>query len=90
MNLTNEVLEKAVRAGLDLLGPESDIAIPAKMNDGIFMLRQILGKIAAGEIMLVPSTTKEPQQTATAEAVQQELAKKKKALARKKKVSKKK
>jgi hypothetical protein len=73
MNLTNEVLEKAVRSGLELLGPESDISIPAKLNDGIFMLRQVLGKLAQGEIMLVPAALNKPRNPEIAEGVKQAL-----------------
>lgn len=55
MQLTSELLEKAVKSGLAVLGPESEISIPAKHNEGIFYLRAILTSLAKGEASLTPA-----------------------------------
>lgn len=55
MQLTNELLEKAVKSGLAVLGPESEISIPAKHNEGIFYLRAILTSLAKGEASITPA-----------------------------------
>lgn len=55
MQLTNELLEKAVKSGLAVLGPESDISIPAAHNEGIFYLRAILTSLAKGEASITPA-----------------------------------
>lgn len=60
MQLTNELLEKAVRAGLEVLGPNSETPIPAKHNEGIFYLRAILTSLAKGEASIAP---KQPEET---------------------------
>jgi hypothetical protein len=52
MNMNKDQLELAVRSGLELLGPESEISIPTKLNDGIFFLKGLLGGIASGAIGL--------------------------------------
>jgi hypothetical protein len=52
MNMNKDQLELAVRAGLELLGPESEVAIPAKLTDGVFFLKGLLGGIAQGAISL--------------------------------------
>ena len=50
----------AIHAGLELLGPESNVAIPAKLNDGAFLLKQLLNGIAQGKIALAPAMQQEP------------------------------
>lgn len=52
MNLTKEQVSIGVRAGLELLGDSSNISIPARLNDGIFVLKQILFSVAQGRIVL--------------------------------------
>lgn len=54
MNMTKEQIGAAVNAGLELLGPESEIKIPVKMNDSVFLLRQLLIFIAQGRVALTP------------------------------------
>lgn len=62
MQLTNELLEKAVKAGLEVLGPNSDTPIPAKHNEGVFYLRAILTSLAKGEASIAPAAPKaEPE-----------------------------
>jgi hypothetical protein len=60
MQLTSELLEKAVKSGLAVLGPESEISIPAKHNEGIFYLRAILTSLAKGEASVTPAQPKAP------------------------------
>lgn len=52
MNLTKEQIGLALQSGLELLGPESEVNIPVKLNDGVFLLKQLLGSIASGQIGL--------------------------------------
>lgn len=47
-------LESAVKAGLEVLGPESNVAVPVRYNDGIFWLRAILTGLAQGRLGLSP------------------------------------
>jgi hypothetical protein len=39
---------------LELLGHDSNIQIPARMNDGVYLLKQLLAGIATGKIGLSP------------------------------------
>lgn len=52
MIMNKEQIALAVRAGLELIGPESDVRIPARLNDGIFLLKQLLAGIAKGQVGL--------------------------------------
>lgn len=52
MNMNKEQIGMAIKAGLELLGPDSEVAIPAKLNDGVFFLKGLLGGIAQGKISL--------------------------------------
>jgi len=54
--MNKQQVELAVNAGLELLGPESDVAVPVKLNEGIFFLRAMLTGIATGNIGLAPTT----------------------------------
>lgn len=89
MNLNREQVGMAIHAGMELLGPESDVAIPAKLNDGVFLLKQLLGGIAQGKIALSPAVEQAP-----ADAQKPEVApnreERRAAAAQAKKVSKKK
>ena len=60
MMMNKEQVELSVKAGLELLGPESDISIPAKLNDGIFLLKQLLALIAQGQMGLQPVVQQPP------------------------------
>jgi hypothetical protein len=52
MNMNKEQIGMAVQAGLELLGPESGVVIPVKLNDGVFFLKGLLVGIAQGKISL--------------------------------------
>ena len=57
MNTMNkQQVEMAVGSGLELLGEKSEIVIPVKLNDGVFLLKQLLMSIANGTIGLTPTT----------------------------------
>ena len=60
MNLGKDEIELAINAGLELLGPESEVVVPVKLNDGVFLLKQLLMSIAAGRIGLTPTTQTDP------------------------------
>lgn len=60
MNMNREQITLAVEAGLELLSPESDIKIPAKLNDGIFFLKGLLAGVAQGKISLSAAIQQEP------------------------------
>lgn len=53
-------VEVALKAGLELLGDESEISIPAKLNDGVFLLKQLLIAIANGQLGLTPVVAPQP------------------------------
>jgi hypothetical protein len=57
--MNKEQIAAAVQAGLELLGPESNTPIPARLNDGIFILKQLLVGIAQGQIALAPGQASE-------------------------------
>ena len=48
-------IKLAVKTGISLLGSDSNIAIPAKHIAGAHYLRQLLLKIADGQIALAPT-----------------------------------
>lgn len=50
--MNKEQVTMAIQAGMVLLGPDSDVQIPAKLNDGVFLLKQLLGGIGSGQIAL--------------------------------------
>lgn len=60
MNITKEQVEVAVESGLELLGPNSEIAVPVELIDGVFFLKLLLSGIAAGRIALSPTVHQEP------------------------------
>lgn len=53
-------VEIAIKTGLELLGDESEISVPMKMNDGVFLLKQLLIAIANGQLGLTPVVQPEP------------------------------
>ena len=61
MNMNKEQVELAVNTGLELLGPKSEIAIPVKLNDGVFLLKQLLVGIAQGQIGLGSTMEDKPK-----------------------------
>ena len=61
MQMTKETITLAVNTGIELLGPNSDIAIPSKHVDGVFLLKQMLAGIAKGEIGLGGTMGDEPK-----------------------------
>lgn len=61
--MNKQQVELAVGTGLQVLGDSSDIAIPAKHNDGVFFLKQLLNAIATGQLALQP-TMQEPGKVA--------------------------
>jgi len=60
MNMNKEQVGLAIQSGLELLGPESEVSIPAKLNDGVFLLKQLLQAVATGQIALAPATQEKP------------------------------
>jgi hypothetical protein len=58
--MNKEQVEIALGAGLELLGEKSEIVIPVKLNDGVFMLKQLLLAIANGQLGLTPVIQPEP------------------------------
>ena len=60
MNLTKEQVGLAVHSGLELLGPNSSIQIPARLNDGVYTLKILLHGIAAGRIALSTAVHEDP------------------------------
>lgn len=52
MEFNKENVSLAVSAGLELLGEGSEIDIPARLNDGVFVLKQLLLAVGKGEIAL--------------------------------------
>lgn len=61
--MNKEQVALAVNSGLELLGPESEVQVPAKLNDGVFFLRQFLTMIGQGRLAIVPATQKEGDET---------------------------
>lgn len=57
--MNKEQIAAAIQAGLELLGPESNTPVPARLNDGIFILKQLLVGIAQGQIALAPGQNSE-------------------------------
>lgn len=60
MNMNKPQVELALKAGLELLGEESDISVPVKLNDGVFLLKQLLMAIAGGQLGLTPVVAQAP------------------------------
>ncbi len=58
--MNKQQVETAVGAGLELLGDESEITIPTKLNDGIFFLKQLLMLIGSGQMALQPTVQTPP------------------------------
>lgn len=54
--MNKQQVEIALAAGLELLGEKSEIAVPVRLNDGVFMLKQLLMAIANGQLGLTPVT----------------------------------
>ena len=52
--MNKEQISLAVNAGLELLGPDSQVQVPARLNDGVFFLRQFLGSLAQGRLAITP------------------------------------
>ena len=52
MDLNKQQIEIAIGAGLELLGDKSEVIIPVKLNDGVFLLKQLLMGIAQGQVGL--------------------------------------
>jgi hypothetical protein len=70
--MNKEQVQIAVSAGLELLGSESTTLIPVRLNDGVFLLKQLLVAIAQGRIGLSNTTQAEapaPSSPQVAEAV---------------------
>jgi hypothetical protein len=60
MNLNKQQVELALSAGLELLGDKSEVVVPVKLNDGIFLLKQLMMAIANGQLGLTPVTPPVP------------------------------
>lgn len=60
MELKQDHVVAAVRAGLELLGPDSEVQIPTRLNDGAFFLKGILGALAQGKLALTTPTEGAP------------------------------
>lgn len=60
MNMTKEQVGMAVNAGLELFGPKSEVKIPVRMNDSVFLLKQLLVSIAQGKTGLTAVDQKPP------------------------------
>lgn len=54
MNMTKQQVEIAVGTGLEVLGEKSEIVVPVRLNDGVFLLKQLLLAIANGQYGLTP------------------------------------
>ena len=50
--MNKQQIELAVGTGLELFGDKSELPIPARMNDGVFLLKQLLLMIGNGQISL--------------------------------------
>lgn len=58
--MNKQEVELAVGAGLELLGKDSEVPIPARLNDGVFLLKQLLLLVASGQLGLMPTVQKKP------------------------------
>lgn len=58
MNIGRDEVVKACRAGLGLLGPESEVLVPAKFSEGLCHLKSLLSAIHSGQIALAPTMQK--------------------------------
>lgn len=61
--MNKQQVETALGAGLELLGDKSELAIPVRLNDGVFMLKQLLMAIANGQLGLTPVNPTPPELT---------------------------
>jgi len=86
--MNKQQVELAVGAGMEILGDKSEIVIPVKLNDGVFLLKQLLRLIASGQMGLQPTVQQEPPIAPNAQPGTP--GPEKRAVARKKRVSKKK
>ncbi len=60
--MNKQQVEIAVGAGLELLGDKSEITIPVKLNDGVFLLKQLLMLLVQGQLGLTPTVqTDQPE-----------------------------
>lgn len=57
--MNREQIAQAIGAGLELLGPQSNISVPARLVDGVHLLKLLLGGIAQGEVAI--SAVEAPQ-----------------------------
>lgn len=60
MSLSQEEVSKAVHAGLSILGPDSDVTVPANLVGGLHHLKQLLHAIGDGTYALVPTMQMKP------------------------------
>ena len=58
--MNKQQVEIAVGTGLELLGDKSEVALPARMIDGAFLLKQLLMAIGSGQLALTPAVQQEP------------------------------
>lgn len=59
--MNKQQVELAVGTGIQLFGNESEIVIPIKHNDGVFLLKQLLNAIATGQLALQPTAPQLPE-----------------------------
>lgn len=64
--MNKEQVQLAVSAGLELLGDKSEVVIPVKLNDGVFLLKQLLMLIAQGQMGLQPTVQEDNRDTTRA------------------------
>lgn len=53
--MNKQQIELAVGTGLELLGDKSELIIPVRLNDGVFLLKQLLMAIGNGSLGLTPT-----------------------------------
>ena len=58
--MNKQQIELAVGTGLELLGDKSELVIPIKHNDGVFLLKQLLIAIGNGTLGLTPTVQTPP------------------------------
>jgi len=63
MNMNKQQIEIAIGTGLELFGDKSELAIPVRMNDGVFLLKQLLLAIGNGSLGLTPTQQVPPELT---------------------------
>ena len=64
MNLTREQVAAAVQSGLEVLGENSEVSIPAKHVVGVYFLKQLLNEIGTGKVALAPVVFEKPDEAA--------------------------